>query len=108
MHHWLKMHYRNSLDSLQDLLARPLSTVLTAAVIAIALAMPASLNLLVKNGRSLAGELDSARDFSVYLQVGLSLERAQEIAAEIRTMTGVAAVSLTTADDALEEATGTG
>ena len=65
--------------------------------------MPASLNLLVKNGRSLAGELDNARDFSVYLTVGLSLERAQTIAAEIEMMTGVADVSLTTADDALEE-----
>ncbi len=103
MRYWLKLHVRNCQGALIDLAARPLATLLTAAVIGIALAMPASLNLLVKNGRNLAGGWDNARDFSVYLQVGTQLEVARKLASDIEKMNGVEQVSVTDADTAFAE-----
>lgn len=103
MKHWLKLHWRNCTGALGDLGARPFATLLTAAVIGIALAMPAALNLLVKNGRDLAGGLDNTRDFSVYLTIGTSLEVAQQLATDIQMETAVYAVNVTDADTALEE-----
>ncbi|NND54526.1 MAG: cell division protein, partial [Gammaproteobacteria bacterium] len=103
MRHWLKLHWRNCTGALSDLGARPFATLLTAAVIGIALAMPAALNLLVKNGRDLAGGLDNTRDFSVYLTMGTSLERARKLAADIQMETSIYSVTVTDADTALEE-----
>ncbi len=101
MNHWLKLHWRNCIGSLHDLADRPLATLLTAAVIGIALAMPASLNLLVKNGSNLAGNWDDARDFSVYLKVDTELSQAQQLVKQIEQLAGVQQVSLTSADAAL-------
>ncbi len=103
MKHWLKLHWRNCTGSLQDLRNRPLATLLTASVIGIALAMPASLNLLVKNGRSLAGGWEDARDFSVYLQVGTTLDVASDLATDIGNLAQVESVTLTDAEAALAE-----
>ncbi len=103
MKHWLKLHLRNCAGSLQDLRNRPLATLLTASVIGIALAMPASLNLLVKNGRNLAGGWENARDFSVYLQVGTPLDAAKATASNIGNLTQVESVTLTDAQAALED-----
>ena len=103
MKNWLKLHWRNCIGALDDLRARPFATLLTAAVIGIALAMPAALNLLVKNGRDLAGGLENTRNFSVYLTVGTSLDAAQKLAADIQMETTIYAVSVTDADTALEE-----
>jgi len=101
--HWLKLHWRNCTGSLQDLRNRPLATLLTASVIGIALAMPASLNLLVKNGRNLAGGWEDARDFSVYLQVGTALDVARDLATDIGNLAQVESVTLTDAEAALAE-----
>lgn len=103
MKHWLKLHLRNCTGSLHDLAERPLATLMTAAVIGIALAMPASLNLLVKNGSNLAGSWDNARDFSVYLHVGTELSVAQRLAAEIEQLDKVQQVTLTDANAAFAD-----
>ncbi len=99
--HWFKLHIRNCVDALRDLGARPLATTLTAAVIAIALALPASLNLLVKNGRNLAGGWESARNFSVYLVPGTAPDAARKLATDLGRQDGVAEVVFTDADTAL-------
>jgi len=97
------MHARNCVSALRDMRAQPISTCLTAAVIGIALALPASLNLLVQNGRSLAGGWESVRDFSVYMTPGSSLEAAQEMAAELLERDGIAEVEVISAEAALAE-----
>jgi cell division transport system permease protein len=82
---------------------QPVATVLTVAVIGIALALPASLNLLVQNGRSLAGGWQSARDFSVYLQPETELAVADELTRELGQNDNIEAVMLISADDAMRE-----
>jgi cell division transport system permease protein len=72
-------------------------------VIAVTLAIPAALNLVVKNARSVSEGWDNALDFSIYLDRGLSESEAQGLARLIQQRADVESVQLITADDALIE-----
>jgi cell division transport system permease protein len=100
---WFQLHYRNGKEALRGMYEQPLANALTVAVIGIALALPGSLNLLVQNGRNLAGGWDSARDFSVYLTPGIEVSAAEALAAELRNSTSIATVTVIPADIALED-----
>jgi cell division transport system permease protein len=103
MRQWLSRHAQNCLGSLGRLAAHPGGTFLTGAVIGIALALPAGLNVLVRNGEALAGGWETVRDFSVYMQPGAELEAARTLAAELEETPGIDSVDIVPADDALEE-----
>ena len=100
---WFKLHMRNCSGALRELGAQPIATLLTVMVIGIALALPGSLNLLVQNGRNLAGGWESARDFSVYMNVGSTETDAEKLAEELRGMPLVESVDITLAEEALAE-----
>jgi cell division transport system permease protein len=100
---WCRLHIRNCAAALQELGAQPVATGLTVCVIGIALALPASLNLLVQNGRNVAGSWESVRDFSIYLAIDSKLESANALATELRKMEIIDSVVVTSADDALVE-----
>jgi len=100
---WAQLHGRNSVGALRDLGAQPVATLLTVCVIGIALALPGSLNMLVQNGRHLAGGWDSVRDFSIYLTPGSAEDSATVLAQELRSNSLIQSVSLTTADAALTD-----
>jgi cell division transport system permease protein len=100
---WWKLHVRNCASALQELCAEPVATGLTVCVIGIALALPASLNILVQNGRNVAGNWDSVRDFSIYMTIGTELTSADELAAELRAMEIIDSVTITSAENALIE-----
>lgn len=72
-------------------------------VIAVTLAIPAALNLVIKNVNSVSEGWDNALDFSIFLQDGLSENEAQNLAQLIRQRADVAAVEVIAASDALEE-----
>lgn len=103
LNRWRQLHIRNCVDALQGFAAQPVATVLTVAVIGIALALPASLNLVVQNGRNLAGSWESARDFSVYLTPGTQLEVADKLATELRGRTSIDTVMVISAADAMND-----
>ncbi len=96
-------HAQNLVAALGRLVRQPVSTLLTVAVIGIALALPAGLRVLVNNARNLSGSWESAVDFTVYLELSVDEARARQLAQEIRAWPGVAAVQLITQTDALEE-----
>jgi cell division transport system permease protein len=100
---WFKLHMRNCGDALRELGSQPIATLLTVMVIGVALALPGSLNLLVQNGRNLAGGWESARDFSIYMSIGSAESDAESLAEELRGMPLIEAVDITLADEALEE-----
>lgn len=72
-------------------------------VIAVTLAIPAALNLVIKNVNSVSEGWDNALDFSIFLQDSLSENEAQNLAQLIRQRADVVAVEVITASDALEE-----
>jgi cell division transport system permease protein len=81
----------------------PLATLLTLIVIGVALALPAGLALLVNNLRVATGELSNAVNFTVHFKLGTPIERVRQIAANAAERPGVTSVTVTTADEALEE-----
>jgi len=98
---WFQLHVQNARDSLLELRSQPVATTLTVLVIGIALALPGTLNLVVQNGRNLAGNWESARDFSVYLTPGTDLSVAENLAGEIRKREEIETVQIIAAAEAL-------
>lgn len=68
---WLAEHARAALGSLGRLWRNPVASLLTVAVIAVALALPGALWLLLKNAQEATGGWDSGTRISVYLEPGL-------------------------------------
>ncbi len=63
---------------------QPFATLLTVLVIAIALALPAGLRVLVNNLGTLTGGWQGAADFAVYLKIDVSTDRARRARARDR------------------------
>jgi cell division transport system permease protein len=100
---WLNRHLQTLVGSLGRLSQQPVSNLLTILVIGIALALPACLQVLVANARSVTGDLSNAVDISVYLKRNVSEQQAREVANKIRQRRDVAKVDLITATTALKE-----
>jgi len=82
---------------------QPLASVLTIAVIGIALAMPTGLNVIVQNGRAIAGGWDNIRDFSVYLRPATPIEQAIRLRDQLDESSMIESARLISANDALVE-----
>lgn len=100
---WIGRHVNMAGQSLGRLLRQPFASLMIVLVIAVTLALPAALNLIVKNAAAVSGSWDNALDFSVFLSRDLSLDEAQHLAQLIGQRADVANVSLISAQQALEE-----
>ena len=100
---WLLRHASTLVGSLGRLARQPVASLLTVLVIAVTLALPASLHLVIKNARSLSAGWENALDFSVYLKSGTSIADAQQMEKLIVQRADVASVRLISAEDALQE-----
>jgi len=96
-------HLQALFGALGRLVRAPLATLLTLIVIGVALALPAGLALLVNNLRAATGDLSNAVDFTVHFKLGTPIERVQQIASSARARSGIDSITVTTADQALEE-----
>ena len=96
-------HLQALLGSLGRLARSPLSTALTLLVIALALALPASLRLLVSDAQLATGNFANAVDVSVYLKADVPLAKAQQLAQAAGQRLDVAAVTVIPADKGLED-----
>jgi cell division transport system permease protein len=103
LRHYLGLHRRNLLDALRRLASQPFASLLTVLVIAIALALPAGLRVLVNNAGALSDSWDSAADFAVYLKVDVSAENAARVAHSIEARPDVANVTVIDRSQALAE-----
>jgi cell division transport system permease protein len=72
-------------------------------VIAVTLAIPAALNLVVKNARAVSEGWDNALDFSIYLKRSVTESESEGLARLIEQRADVETVHLITASDALED-----
>jgi cell division transport system permease protein len=82
---------------------QPFSTVMIVGVIGIALALPLCLALLIQNARQASGSWTEALDLTVYLDTKIPEAGARAIADRIKSRSDIAAVTLVTADQALQE-----
>jgi cell division transport system permease protein len=103
LHRYAISHAQNLVAALGRLVRQPMSSMLTVAVIGIALALPAGLRVLVNNAGNLSGSWESAVDFTVYLELTVDEQRARQLAQEIQAREDVASVALISRSEALEE-----
>ena len=101
--HWFTRHISTAVGSLGRLFRQPFASLMIVLVIAVTLAIPAALNLVVKNAQSVSAGWDNALDFSVYLRRNVSAADAANLASRIQQRADVEAVQLITASDALAE-----
>jgi cell division transport system permease protein len=96
-------HIQALLGSLGRLVRSPFSSALTVLVIALALALPTALRLLVLNAQAATGSLSGVLNISVYLKPEVPLVKAQQLEHSARERSDVARVELISADKAMEE-----
>lgn len=100
---YFSRHLQTAVAALGRLREQPFASFLTMLVIAVTLALPASLHLVIKNALAVTGGWQSAVDFSVYLHTNVDLEQARKLAALIGSRADVAGVDTIPADRALAE-----
>jgi cell division transport system permease protein len=100
---YVARHAQVFLASLGRLTRQPLGTAMTVVVIGIALALPASLEMLVRNARSATGSWNEALDLSVYFKREVKVAQVEQLARNLRARQGVESVRVIPADSALEE-----
>ena len=100
---WAARHLGTSIAALGRLFRQPFSSLMIVLVIAVTLALPASINLVVQNARALSGSWDNAFDFSVFLQQERSESEAEALGQLLAQRADVDAVDVVTAEDALAE-----
>jgi len=96
-------HQETALDSLLRLLLDPLASLLAWTVIAIALALPLTLILLLQNLRQIGGGLDQVSNISLFMRPEVSAQVLEATTSNIAVHPGVAEARLITAEQALQE-----
>lgn len=100
---WLLRHAQNAVAALGRLTRNPLSTLMTGAVIGIAIALPSGLYLLIDNVRTLSGSWEGASSISLFLKQELSDAEAEQIRHTVSLRNDVAQATLITKQEAMDE-----
>lgn len=98
---WIHHHRQAASGSLRRAFRLPVATGLTWLVVGIALALPASLLVILQNIEAVTSDMRSPARFSVLLEVGASLDDAQGILKRVESRVDVQDVTLIPQDQAL-------
>lgn len=98
-----RQHARALRSALAKLVAQPLVSAISIAVMAIALALPLLFSVLVKSAFSAAQRLDTEPHVNVFLALDAGPEDVKRIEAAIRANAAVASVRFIPRDEALKE-----
>jgi cell division transport system permease protein len=100
---WQEHHGWSAAASLRRLAARPLGSLLTIAVMGLALALPLAFYLLLGNVQKLGDALGQSEAISVFLQPGQAAQQAQTLAGQLADRPEVAAVTVKTPQQGMDE-----
>lgn len=100
---WLDHHVYSFVASLGRVLGRPWATALTVGVMAVALALPLGLWLVLGNVERFSGSVQQSREISVFLKQDVGDARARALAEELRGRRNVGRVELRTPQQGLDE-----
>ncbi len=98
---WFDHHLYSLVASLGRIGRKPGATTLTIGVMAIALALPLGLWLVLSNVARFSGDVQQSREISVFLKQDLDLGHARTLAATLRARSDIAQVQLRTPDQGL-------
>lgn len=100
---WFDHHLYSFVASLGRVLRKPWSTVLTVGVMAVALALPLGLWLVLQNVERFAGDVEQSRRINLFLKPEIGLERARALTEQLRGRGDVADVVWKTPEQGLSE-----
>jgi len=100
---WLDHHAYSLVSAFGRIARRPGSTLLTIGVMAVALALPLGLWLVLDNVGRFAGSAQQSRQIALFLDIEVDAARAAELADELRARDDVTAVDVRTPEDGLAE-----
>jgi len=100
---WGRGHARALASALARWRATPLANAATTAVLALALLLPLLLGLVLQNAGRLAGTLEASRAISLFLSMDHDAAAATALAERLRARPEVAAVSLRSPEQGLDE-----
>ena len=100
---YLSLHAENLIGAVTRVADRPLGSLMTILVIAIALVVPAGLRVMVDNARALSGTWEGVADFTVYLEMAVDEEAATALTQTVERRPDVSRAELVKRADALAE-----
>lgn len=98
-----RLHKLESKRGIKEIFDNPFSNFMTVLVIAIALALPAGLQILLDNGKNLSQSWDGASRISLYLKIDLDDNQTKRLADDIRQNLAVERVDVILPDKALAD-----
>ena len=107
MINWLQTYFLRHLQvffySLGQLMRKPLSLLMTSAVIGIALALPTGLHIILKNIQNISGDLDSAAQISLFLKKSTTEAQVQKLISQLKAMPQIGKIKYISRSQALAE-----
>jgi cell division transport system permease protein len=100
---WLVQHAQACIFSMGQIFKNPVNSLLTTAVVGIALALPSGFYLLLENCQRVAAGWDNSAQISLFLKLDVSETRALTLADEIRKIEGIASLDYMSRNAALQE-----
>ena len=98
---WVDHHLYSLVASFGRFFRKPWATLLTIGVMAVALALPLGLWLVLGNVSRFAGEVQQSRELSVFLKPEVDVAKARALADQLRARGDIAQVALRTPDEGL-------
>jgi len=99
---WIDHHLYSLVASLGRVFRKPWAALLTIAVMALALALPLGLWLVLGNVERLAGNVERSREISVFLRQDVDAGRAAQLADELRARGNIGSVEHVTPQQGME------
>lgn len=100
---WLAHHYDVLFNTLTQLLKTPFTTLMTAAVVGIALTLPTSLLLLLQNVQHVSQGWGGSVQISLFLQPQVSDKQAHILAKQLQQQYDLSSIRVITRDEAFAE-----
>ncbi len=100
---WRDQHIYSFLSSLGRIVSKPISTLMIVGVMAIAMALPLALGLVLWNVQRVSGTVQAAREMSVFLKPDVTLEQAKGLAKKLAQRGDVETVTVVSPDEGLAE-----
>lgn len=100
---WREHHLQALFNTLGRMARAPLSTLMTVAVLGIALALPTGLHVVLQNVQTLSQGWENAAQISLFMRKDLDEAKAQRLAREFAALPQVAEVSYVSPAQALDE-----
>ncbi|MBV1908602.1 MAG: permease-like cell division protein FtsX [Kangiellaceae bacterium] len=99
----LRLHKLEARRGLAEIVDNPISNFMTVLVIAIALALPAGLQVLLENGKTLSQSWDGASRISLYLKLNVSNSQTEHLAKSIKDNPAIDSVEVIYPEQALKD-----